>query len=474
MGQGKTKNIWLTLFYAVCLVAALSFVGYHLYRLLGSDIVTVRAENRHFRDEKSYVGYIARDGETVALPSGSVRFCGSDGKRFKTGEVFAYIYSADKQPILDEIESLEYENEILTSAMYYTSLSQSEADAELYYTELMNKLSLGNFSVGSEADKLLSSCLSGDYVFDRTEIKKALSENESRISELEASLGNYIGTAKMPFTGSLYFGGDEGERIFTASLAKDGTVDEILSAISEYRSLGGGDDSLCTAVRFNKWYIILPVTLEDAKTYDKGSTYTLLIGEGKSECEATLDDVRMASDAKNACLVFSLTEDVQGFDYTREFDVSVVVNEYDGYRIPFSALRNAKDGTSGVYILSGGVVIFRRVEIVSTNGSYVLVRSYKDQAANEESEKTANRIYSSKYGESLFTGIYPGGAYTFFGDEDNRFDNDINRSLNIKGVERDVSIDLNSALEKHEYGYLEENEFIIIKGSSLYHGKIPG
>lgn len=474
MGNGKAKNIWLTLFYAVCLVAALSFVGYHLYRLLGSDIVTVRAENRHFRDEKDYVGYIARDGETVAMPDGCVRFCGSNGERFKVGEVFAYIYPSEKQSILDEIESLEYENEILTSAMYYTSLSQSEADAALYYTELMNKLSLGDASVKTETDKLLSSCLSGEYVFDRTKIKKALSENESRISELEASLGKHIGSVKMPCTGSLYFGGDAGETIFTSKLASEGTADEMLSAINEYTSLASVSKGFCTAVRFNKWYIIVPVTLEDAKTYAKDSVYTLLVGEDESECEATLDDVRMASDAKNACLVFSLTEDVQGLEYSRELDVRVVVSEYDGYRIPFSALRNAKDGTSGVYILSGGVVIFRRVDIVSTNGSYVLVRSFKDQAANEESEKAANRIYSSKYGDSLFTGIYPGGAYTFFGDDNKLFDNDVNRSLNIKGIERDVSIDLNSALEKHEYGYLEENEFIIIKGSSLYHGKIPG
>jgi len=140
MGIGKTKRVWLTLFYAVCLAAALAFVGYHLYELINSDIVTVRAENRHIEDTSSYIAYIARDEQTVALSDGSVRFVGDNGARFKRGDVFAYIYSADKQATLDKIAALKYENEILRSAMYYTTLAQSEAQADLCYTELMKKV----------------------------------------------------------------------------------------------------------------------------------------------------------------------------------------------------------------------------------------------------------------------------------------------------------------------------------------------
>ena len=54
------------------------------------------------------------------------------------------------------------------------------------------------------------------------------------------------------------------------------------------------------------------------------------------------------------------------------------------------------------------------------------------------------------------------------------FDNSINKIITVKNTLDDVALDLNVDLESYEYGYLEENEFIIIEGSSLYHGKIPG
>jgi len=475
MGIGKTKRVWLTLFYAVCLAAALAFVGYHLYELINSDIVTVRAENRHIEDTSSYIAYIARDEQTVALSDGSVRFVGDNGARFKRGDVFAYIYSADKQATLDKIAALKYENEILRSAMYYTTLAQSEAQADLCYTELMKKLSLGNTAIGSEADGLLASQLSKDYVFDRAAIRKAYEKTEDTIKELEESLGSHLASAKMPISGNLFYGGDSYGGTFSSSLALSGTADEIFSAIDEYKNADtDAEGSLCTAVKSSEWYILIPTDTDDAKRYIKGYKYTLLLGEGESKITSTLSDIRSTQDGRQACLVFTLTENAQGFDYSREFRIKVVTEEYDGYRIPFSALRSSPDGESGVYVLSGGVVLFRRVDIISTTDSYVLVKSYKNHLSDAEEGKTASKIYNSTNKESLFVGIYPGGAYSTTRDKDKLFDNDGNRSIIVKGVESDGTVDLNVSSEKQKYGYLEDNEFVIIDGGSLYHGKIPG
>ena len=470
-----TKRTWITLFYAVCLVAALSFVGYHLYALINSDIVTVRAENRHFVSTSEYTGYLARDEKQVALPSGRVHFLGDNGTRFKVGDDCAYVYSSDKQATLDRIAELKYEGSILRSALYYSTLGQSSNDADVYYAELMSLLSGGNFSVGEYSDKLFASQLSKDYVFDREALREAYDKNQKSIEELISSLGSYVERVKMPFTGCFFSNADEYGSVFTSALAESGTAEEILSAIGEYEQTRNNSQSnLCAVTKFSEWYVMVPTSSDDSDGYIKGTRYTLLLGDGGAEISAYLEDIRSTSDGKDACLVFSLTTLADGFDYSRSFGVKIVTDEYDGYRIPFSALRNANDGTPGVYVLSGGVVIFRRVEIISTTDSYVLVKSYDDYVADMQRERSASKIYNSKNEDSLFTGIYPGGAYSTFENKEDLFDNSINKIITVKNTLDDVALDLNVDLESYEYGYLEENEFIIIEGSSLYHGKIPG
>lgn len=475
MVKNTAKRMWTALFYAVCLVAALSFVGYHLYELINSDIVTVRAENRHFEETSSYTAYIARDEKTVSFSDGSVRFLGKNGTRFKVGDDCAYIYSADKQPILDRIEELKYENSILSSALYYTTLNQSSADADIYYTELMKSLSSGNFAISGYSDKLFASQLSKDYVFDRDAIREAYDKNQKAIDELISSLGAYTEKVKMPFTGCFFENADGFGDVFSASLAETGTAGEILSAIGEYTARGAKESGNMFAVtRFSEWYIIIPTSAQDSEKYQKGIKYTLLLGEKEIESAAYLEDVRTTDDGKEACLIFSLSSLAAGFDYSREFEIKVVTEEYDGYRIPLSALRSAKDGTSGVFVMSGGVVLFRRVEIISTTDTYALVKTYDNYIYDLQKSRTANKIYNSKNDSSLFAGIYPGGAQTVFENKEDIFDNRKNKLLTVKNTDGDTVVDLNVDVEDHEYGYLEENEFIIIEGSSLYHGKIPG
>jgi len=476
MGKSTAKRMWHTAYYVVCLVAAVAFVGYHLYSLVYSDIVTLRAENKHFKDTSSYVGYVARDEQTVPAPEGALLFLGENAARFKQGDDCAYVYSSYMSEKLEEIKKLEEQNAILSSALYYNTLSQSDADADLYYKELMSKLSLGNASVSQSADSLVSAQLSKDFVFDRAALREAKENNEKRIEELKNSLGNYSSSVKMPSTGYFFRGGDAFGQLFGATLAEMGSADDIFSAIDEYSATENDENSekLFTVTRFGEWYLLVETTPEDSNRYVKGNDYTLLLGKNETESKAHLDDIRTSFDGKRTCLVFSLASPVSKLETERCLGVKIVTAEYDGYRIPFSALRNDKNGVSGVYVMSGGVVIFKRVEMVKVTDSYVLVRSYESYLAELEKNRSASKIYNSRYEDSLFTGIYPGGVYSTFEDRNKIFGSPDNVSLNVKGIEQDTSVNLAAALEKNEYGYLEENELVIIKGSSLYHGRISG
>lgn len=471
MQKGKLNRIGLAVFYILCLIAAIAFVSYHLYGLLASDIVTVRAEKKHVEDVDIRVGYLARDERPLAIPSGALLYAGENGAKLKEGDVCVSVYADGMKTTLDRIALLERESAILNNALYYTTLEQSSSDADIAYKELMDSLSHSDISVSDVADSLVGAQLSADYVFDRDAIRQAKKKIDAEAEDLKSTLGLPESTVKMPMGGFFYKNGDSFSELFCADLAENASADEILSAIDNYHASADGENSqLCSMTYDSKWYILVPVSAESSKMYAKGRNYTLRLGDNASEAKAELSGVRITSDGKEACLVFSLFDVAHGFDYGRSFEVEIVSAEYDCYRIPFSALRQAEDGSYGVYILSGGVVLFRRVEMIRSTDSYVLVSSAEDYLSRLEESKNAKEIYSSRYGDSLFTGVYPGGAYPYFEKGDKLFEN----KLNISGPEMTVTIDILEDSESFKYSYLEENEFVIIKGSSLYHGKIPG
>ena len=137
------------------------------------------------------------------------------------------------------------------------------------------------------------------------------------------------------------------------------------------------------------------------------------------------------------------------------------------YNLPASALRTSDSGENGVYIMSGGVVLFRRVEVVKSTDTYVLVKSHSSYLDGLNEEKAAEDIFGMEFDDSSLAGIYRGNSYTEFEKSIND-----NYTVLIKNPYGDLRINTRTENDPSEYSYLEENELIIISGKNLYHGKI--
>ncbi len=470
MEKNRTKRVWLALFYAACLIAVLAFVGYHMYNLMNSDVVTVRATESELRLATDYVAYVARDEASIGESDLCIMMPKKSGSRFISGDECIYAYSHVKRETIDRMETLRRENALLELAREHATLDSSESSADQFYRELMDKLSSGELDVGSAADSLFIAQSAKDFVFDKDAIKARIAENEKSISELETKLGAPEQTFKAPFTGYVFAGGDNYGDVFNSALAKNGSADDIISAISTYNADESVVHKVGTATKYAEWYILIPTDVNDAKRYTKGREYQLSAENTDRELTAYLEDVRQSEDMKSSVLVFSLSTIPSGTEFSRAFRVSVVVDEFDGYRIPFSALRSDRNGVNGVYVMSGGVVLFRKVEIIKSGEAYVFVKSYDTYMKESEAGKTAGRIYGSLHEDSIHTGIYPGGPYASFSDKNDIYDG---RFL-VKDPFGDTVINAYEDSVMDEYGYLEENELVIIEGNRLYHGKIQG
>ena len=95
---------------------------------------------------------------------------------------------------------------------------------------------------------------------------------------------------------------------------------------------------------------------------------------------------RMEPDETGVLLVFSSQDMPAGFDFSRVMRVETVARTTGGYRIPTEALvtlRSDKtdEEVTGVYILAGGVVEFRKVRVRVRRDGYVIAETYEEVQA---------------------------------------------------------------------------------------------
>ena len=121
------------------------------------------------------------------------------------------------------------------------------------------------------------------------------------------------------------------------------------------------------------WYLAVPVGKTELDRVAEGKGYaitfpynydlTLTLKLERSVTEIGHDD---------ALLIFSCDVMPENFSYLRSQSVDIVTREHVGLRVPGDAVR-VIDDVVGVYIVHGGRVEFRRIEILlERDGTYLV------------------------------------------------------------------------------------------------------
>ncbi len=458
MEKAKLKKLCTTAFYILCLTVAVVYVAFHLYRLLTSDIVTVRATVTEHSNTVSLSAYIARDEIPIGSgDSACVLHLYGNGAKLTSGTKVAQIYPQDKDAVVRLISDIHAEIDIIERAMRPATVEKLNADSSDAYISLMKMLSGNSLSVSAYAEELLLANSAKEHIVDRNILNSKLADLKSELENLTSFLGTPTDTLYMP-TGGYFFTQNDGYgELFTAALAENGTADEMMNAISAYsRGIGRGETGCGIATRFSSWYFIVPIDSSKSNGYFKGSSYELVLDKYGVRLNATLYDIRNASDGGESCLVFSVSDVPSDFSYERCTEITLIKDTQKGYRIPTSAIRTLQDGSTGVYILSGGVVLFRRVEILTSTDSYCFVKSEEQYMEELAEGRRTEAIFRSNGGSDSFVGL--------FGATDGE--------VLIKTDNGNVCIDPTVDEEKTEYAYLAQDEFVIVNGTGLYHGRI--
>lgn len=464
------KKLLKTIAGIVCLAVLVIFAGYHIYRVFTTEIQYVPAKERVTVDSITFAGYIAREETVIIDPVGEIISSPyANASKHTKGETCVYVYPESCAALIERISRLEDKLALLSRVMSYSSLSTAENKISLSYIELMKIYAAGSSDAQAEVWALLEAMMTRDYIFDKKTVEDIYESIRKELASAKAELSvvQNVKSGQMPYTGYMFKNGDRYGSVFSKELAISGSADEILNAMSIYNSESYIDSSerVAVATKSNVWYILASVSDAEAELIERGREYGVDADGVALTC--VVEDIRRSKNAGGTVVVFKTDDLPPSFNYNRKMTVTLYFEEQRTYNLPVSAVRTADSGETGVYIMSGGVVLFRRVEVVKSTDTYVLVKSHASYVDGLNEEKPAEDIYGMESDDSSDVGIFRGNSYTEFKESISD-----NYTVLVKGPFGDMRINTRTENEPSEFSYLEENELIIISGRNLYHGKL--
>lgn len=380
----KSTSLSTKFITALLLLAVIAYFGVQGYRY-ATDPETTAIVYR-YRSEQSIAvrGYVVREEQVVDCTESLLELTHAEGERVGAGDTIATVYrSAEALRATQELEALRAQKEQLEYARSAANDTETalKLDSEIrdQIISVRTAYEAGSFSaLDAISDKLKATVLKREYAYNGSEeLGARLEELDAQIRETSAASG---GTTRVTasISGTYSAVADGYESVLTPESLADMTPSGLAAVSPQSVSSTVGK-----IVSGSKWYFAASVSEADAAKLRAGQKLTLRMASGVDfDLPVTLTRV---SEAENgSCLV--VTESDKYLAYVtllREQNAEIVIDEYEGLRIPKNALRVNEDGVSGVYCLIGRTAYFKPVNIIYQGGDYCLVEPGSIEAATE-------------------------------------------------------------------------------------------
>lgn len=446
-------------------LAAIGFAVYMIVQLVYdmTPTVTTSPALRISESEFESADACLIRNETVLIASahGAWYEYHNDGERVAAGETLASIYPSDDADTIAELIQNQKEAELLTSASKVTilnsSLTSAKASAEDGYSTLMSMLASGDIKSAVNYSDTFRQALIRYELFrggidGLDEVINALSSDRTR---LLSRLGNVLGTVTAPSSGYYYKSCDGYEEIFDVSLVDDFSAEAFYEALN--RSPATVSQDTCKLVSDPKWYIAAHIDRSGDSFYTIGNTCRVVFDDSDGCIVEMTIEKKLADESGGGTLLLLSSQTMpEELDFTRFTSVRLEKLVHNGYRIPTTAVRSY-NGMTGVYTLHGGMVYFRRINILFETDDYCIVSEYSDVATDRPPTYKVLGFNS----EGLL------GDYK-----------SLHELAERKGWERHVYDNGGTAIKygtkEDYYYYLDELEEVILTGKKLYDGKALG
>lgn len=416
------------------------YVGVQFLKNFSTKVSTQRAQEITDVEYLNLKGYVFRDEIPLYGPGeGVYDYPLEDGGKVGADQTYATYFKVDsakeKQEKLDGLsEQIRRLSAKSSGGNVADLLGVSEAITSSYYS-FINNVQNGNIGAADRRGEVLVDALvnyksittgwngseSSALVALENE-KKALLDAFGKGQELSSEKGFY------------FFRSTDGyENVYSPDKLDNISCEELDRLIAS-RAENYGSNVIGKRVESVKWYLAIPTDSETAKRFSYeilpeeddeseesgensiettdvaeekepelgfyiGRTYSFIYSsDGEKGGEMFLDSARIDENG-NGYLIFSSYDLLLSAELSRAQDVKIKMSSATGYRVPSESVVEL-DGETGVYILVGTVVEFRRVTVIKESGGYCIVKTYAEdraeiEAAEEEGIKTDRPPYLS-------------------------------------------------------------------------------
>ena len=371
----KSTSLSTKLITILLLLAVAAYFGVQGYQY-ATDPETTAIVYR-YRSEQSIAvrGYVVRTEQIVDCGETLIELKHSEGERVGAGDTVATVYrSADALKATQELETLRAQAEQLAYARSAANDAETalklDSDIREQIIAVRAAFESGSYSaLDTLGDRLRTTVLKREYAYSGSEdLSARLDELNAQISALSAAVSGGTTRITAPVSGAYSAVADGYESVLTPE-ALETVTPSALAAVTP-QSVSTTVGKLCEG---NKWYFAANVNEADAAAFREGQRLTLRMASGVDfDLPVTVTRVSAAENGK--CLI--VTESDKYLSYVtllREQNAELILEEYEGLRIPKNALRVDENGESGVYCRVGRVAYFKPVRIVYQGSDYCLV-----------------------------------------------------------------------------------------------------
>ncbi len=377
MNKNNLKFKLIAVAVALCVIG--SYVIYQAVLFSKAEMETQFALNETVYKTIDTTAFVVRDEKFITndVKGTTVSFA-ENGERVARGDTVSMVFASSEDAVsylkISEIEkSIKHYEELSGQANLQTlninTLNQ-KIDSELVdYLESRDNY---DYKSAIEYANIYRDSLTGKQIATGEELDftEELANLKNELAQLQAVKYTYT-EIKSNTPGYFISGADGYEKTLDFTKIDELTPEKVEKALKS-NPTAVSEDIVGRVVESFKWYIVCSVDTDDTVnlSYNK-QIYVNLPYHGIEKLPVTLYKIGDRTGEKTL-LILSCDLMNENLADLRLEDVQIITEEYEGYKIPNSAIRTV-DGVKGVYVVRGNLLGFRKIHIVYSTDSYTLV-----------------------------------------------------------------------------------------------------
>ncbi len=395
----KARSLSTRLIFVFLFLAVLAYFAVQGYRYFVDPQTTTLVYAYSGEDSIAVSGSFVRSEQVIDCAETLLVLERDEGERVPAGGTLATVYRSESalndhrtlRTLTAQLEQLEHARAAANDTETALKLDE-EIRADI--VALRGALAGGSWSsaesVGSE---LKTTVLRREYAYEGTEgLSERIASLRSEVAALSARLEGGTQTIRAPFAGTYSAVADGYEAVLTPEALETMTPAQYDAISPEPVSSTVG-----RVIRGEEWFFVTVLSSADAARMREGQALLLRASTGvEFDLDVTVE--RIGREEGGRCLVVLRGGSHLAYvTLVRTQNAELILERYEGLRVPKNALRVDEDGGLGVYCRIGLRAYLKPVEIIWQDDEHCLVRPGRIDATRE----STIQLYTLRAGDEV-------------------------------------------------------------------------